>query len=175
MPASIASSAPRRLGTRAINRTSGRRLTPASTSAAPAMAGTAVGDTNDTASISRRPASASASTNRARPSGATAASPWSPSRGPTSRRRAFAGSPISDRWHAVAPVAEAPVLALGRHQPGDDLVAQVLGTHDRIDHKLRREPEDVDVGFEVGALLGHERLALELVLDRRDLVGVHRV
>ena len=114
------------------------------------MAGTAVGDTNDTASISRRPASASASTNRARPSGATAASPWSPSRGPTSRRRAFAGSPISDRWHAVAPVAEAPVLALGRRQPGDDLVAQLLGAHDRIDHKLRREPEDVDVGFELG-------------------------
>src|SRR5690606_17305001 len=60
------------------------------TSSAPAMEGTALGDTNDATSTSGTPAEANASANSARRAGATAASLWRPSRGPTSRMRIIA-------------------------------------------------------------------------------------
>src|SRR3954447_4215878 len=87
MPAPSASSAPFRFGTRAHRRTppDASARTAASTSAAPAMAGTALGDTKDTASISVTPAWMSAPISRTRSPTSTGASDCSPSRGPTSR------------------------------------------------------------------------------------------
>lgn len=83
-PASNAISAPRRFGTSA-HHVGPFASRPATTSAAPAMAGTVLGETKATASTCCRPAAASAfdiSTRNDTPSGV---SPCRPSRGPTSR------------------------------------------------------------------------------------------
>src|SRR5207302_1555172 len=177
-----------RLGTSARYLTPGRRRMLAITSAAPAMAGTARGDTNETASISRRPDSARASTSAARWDTVTGASAWSPSRGPTSRMRTEAGradvpdlpaAPAltrgSHRRHAVAPLGEAPGLALRHGQTADELAAEVLGLDHGVDNQVRRQPQKVHVGFVLGPPLGHERSPLGGVLDGRDAVGVNRV
>src|SRR5262245_24184061 len=84
-PASVASSAPFTLGTSATWRTAGDRGSAAMTSAAPAMAGTALGETNAATSINDTPASTSAVTSWTLAVTGTGFSGWSPSRGPTSR------------------------------------------------------------------------------------------
>ena len=83
-PAASAISAPRAFGTSAhhVAPLAGSR---SMTSAPPAIAGTAVGDTNDAASTWASPASASAIASSARAAAGTGDSDWSPSRGVTSR------------------------------------------------------------------------------------------
>ena len=62
----------------------------------------------------------------------------------------------SDRRNAVEPVAERAVLASGEREPGDQVGAEVFGFDDRVDHQLRRQPQQVDVGGELGASLVDE-------------------
>src|SRR2546427_12231627 len=81
----MAASAPRAFGTRAEYTTSGERSTRAHTSAAPAIAGTARGETNETASIFDTPVRESIVINLALATTGSGASDCNPSRGPTSR------------------------------------------------------------------------------------------
>src|SRR5438105_1256974 len=131
------------------------------TSAAPAMAGTARGDTNEQASTWLTPASRRTPINRTRSSTGSGSSACRPSRGPTSRtstaviairrqrcrlRRRAAPSDRCrallvparslDGRHAVAAGTERPVLGARQLQPGDQLVAQVLGGDDSVDNQL---------------------------------------
>ena len=84
-PLARASSAPRTLGTRAHQRESPGSSRAPTTSAAPAIAGTAFGETNEATSTSGSPAAVSASTSAHRSVGGHGRSPCNPSRGPQSR------------------------------------------------------------------------------------------
>src|SRR5688500_10995445 len=86
-PASSAISAPRTLGTSATYDTPGARVIERITSSADAIAGTADGETNDTASISRTPVADKAATSRTRACTGNGATARKPSRGPTPRIR----------------------------------------------------------------------------------------
>src|SRR5437763_14254662 len=179
-PASMASCAPRRLGTSATYDTSGRPCTPAITSAAPAIAGTAEGDTKATASSSRRPAATRASTSATRSSTPTGDSAWRPSRGPTSRLRTTEGRTAelirgSYGRDPVVSLREPPPLGPGLRQPRRQLVTQPLGLDDGVHHQVRRQSQEIDVGLVLGAALGHEGRPLGGILDGGDPVGVHGV
>ena len=71
----------------------------------------------------------------------------------------------------MAPLAELPPLALGVVQPAGDLASQLREVDHGVDHQLRRQPQQIDVGLVQAALLVDERRSLGLVVDRRDLVG----
>src|SRR5438874_8009515 len=102
----------------------------------------------------RTPASSNASIKRRRSSTDTGASACRPSRGPTSRMST--AHTTSDRWHAVAAVAEGAVLRAGQVEAGNELVAQLLGSDDGVDDELRRQVQQVDVGLVFGPALGDE-------------------
>src|SRR5438105_3134145 len=110
IPAVRASSAPLRLGTSAHRRTPSvaPARTAASTSAAPAMAGTALGDTKETASISVAPASIRARMSCTRCSTGRGASDWRPSRGPTSRSTTVPGNDVVAPAVALVMVTVSP-------------------------------------------------------------------
>src|SRR5436853_3252341 len=80
-------------------------MIPAMTSPAPAIGGIAAGDTNDTASMRRRPVALSASISRMRSATGTVASFCRPSRGPTSPISTASGHLDIRRRLPVAPVA----------------------------------------------------------------------
>src|SRR5918994_3404732 len=103
------------------------RWSRAMTAAAPAIAGTALGDTNATASTIVTPAATSRSTRAARGPTPTGSSGWRPSRGPTSRiltRAGIAGRPghagadagPSFSWVTGSP-PPVPRPAPPRHEP----------------------------------------------------------
>ena len=149
---------------------------PASTSAAPAIAGTAFGETNAATSMWRTPASISASTSAIRSATETGASGCSPSRGPTSRIVTASGSEPSYRRHAVATIGEVTVLADGQREAPDQLgpqVARARRPHRCTSSEARRSTSTSS--SYIRRCSATKRLALVGVLDRLDLVGEHRV
>src|SRR5438132_7342673 len=133
------------------------------------MAGTALGETNEQASMWRTPASSSASMSRTRSSTGRGSWDCSPSRGPTSRMSTL--STDLDGRDAVAAVAERAVLGAGQLEAGHELVAQVLGRNHGVDDELGRQAQQVDVLFVLGPPLGHEPLPLRRIAHLRDPVG----
>src|SRR3954453_23981338 len=70
----------------------------------------------------------------------------------------------------ISPFREAAFLAFRVAEAADQLRAQVIRLHHRIDHQLEGEVEDVDVLGVFTPLLGHEALTLGFALDCLDLV-----
>ena len=73
--------------------------------------------------------------------------------------RRVSTSAMLNRGHAVAAFGEVAVLALGRGQAADQLVAEVVRLDHGVDDVLGGQVEDVDVLLVLAALLGDERFA----------------
>ena len=142
----------------------------AHTSAASAMAGTALGDTNETASILETPASARASISEARARTGSGFSAWSPSRGPTSRMVTRVGSSrsVGDEPTGVSPTLPLRVaLVVERGDPFSPILrgdgpapGQVL--------QLDADPEElIDHAARPEVAYGHKSSMLQDVEARR--------